>query len=113
MLTFRGEKTHVISVFFSSKNGVFTRFRKIILTSTFRLLINSGLFDPNNRITEVEVTVVLKLNQGTIPKTGCNRFRVAFFGSFLAKQKRTIKLARYNNASELAANNIALAHIGA
>ena len=34
-------------------------------------------------------TAVQKFNQGTIPKTGCNCFRVAFFRSFLAKQKRT------------------------
>jgi hypothetical protein len=38
---------------------------------------------------EVEATVVQKLNQGTIPKTGRHRFRVCFFGSFLHKQKRT------------------------
>jgi hypothetical protein len=31
-------------------------------------------------------TVAQKLNQGTTPKTGCFRFRVAFFVSFLAKQ---------------------------
>ena len=34
-------------------------------------------------------TVVQKLNQGTHPKTGCYRFRGAFFGTFLAKQKST------------------------
>jgi hypothetical protein len=35
-------------------------------------------------------TVVQKLNQCSTPKTGCYRFRVAFFVSFLAKQKRKI-----------------------
>ena len=43
------------------------------------------------------ITVLQKLNQGTTPKTGCypcptasfrRGFRVAFFVSFLAKQKR-------------------------
>jgi hypothetical protein len=37
--------------------------------------------------TTAESTVVLTLNQGSIPKSGCNRFRVAFFVTFLAKQK--------------------------
>jgi len=32
-------------------------------------------------------TVAQKLNQGTHPKTGCFRFRAAFFRSFLAEQK--------------------------
>ena len=45
----------------------------------------------HNRITKAEDTVVQKLNQGTTPKTGCNRFRMPFFGSFLGKQKRTIQ----------------------
>jgi len=44
-----------------------------------------------NDVTKDEVTVAQKLNQGTIPKTGCYRFRVCFFGSFLHKQKRTNK----------------------
>jgi len=39
----------------------------------------------------VEFTVVLKFNQGTIPKTGCIRFRPDrdrdFFVTFLEKQK--------------------------
>ena len=35
----------------------------------------------------VESTVVLKLNQGSFPKTGCNRFRGSFFVTFLEKQK--------------------------
>jgi len=39
----------------------------------------------------VEFTVVQKSNQGTIPKTGCNRFRPDldrdFFVTFLEKQK--------------------------
>jgi hypothetical protein len=37
-------------------------------------------------------TVAQQLNQGTLPKTGRFRFRVAFFRSFLAKQKRTKKI---------------------
>ncbi len=35
----------------------------------------------------VEVTVAQKLNQGTIPKKGCNLFRVSFLVTFLDKQK--------------------------
>jgi len=35
-----------------------------------------------------EVTVAQKLNQGTIPKKGCNLFREPFFVSFLGEQKR-------------------------
>jgi len=41
-------------------------------------------------ITKVEATVARKLNQSSSPKTGCFRFRVCFFGSFLNNQKRTI-----------------------
>jgi hypothetical protein len=37
--------------------------------------------------TEPEFTVVQKLNQGTNPKSGCNRFRGSFFVTFLEKQK--------------------------
>jgi hypothetical protein len=37
-----------------------------------------------------EITVALKLNQASSPKTHRIRFRVCFFGSFLHKQKRTI-----------------------
>ena len=48
----------------------------------------------NNRITNVEITVVQKPHQGTIPKWGCNPFRGSFFGSFLEKQKRTQPLER-------------------
>ncbi len=33
--------------------------------------------------TIVEATVVQKLNQGSFPKTGCNRFRGSFFVTFL------------------------------
>jgi len=40
-------------------------------------------------------TVAQKPNQGTIPKTGCFRFRVAFFVSFLAKQKRKERINVY------------------
>jgi hypothetical protein len=46
---------------------------------------------PKSRITNTEATVVQKLNQGTSPQSGCNRLWVPFFGSFLGKQKRTIK----------------------
>jgi len=35
------------------------------------------------------ITVVQKLNQGTQPENGPFRFRGAFFGTFLAKQKST------------------------
>ena len=41
-----------------------------------------------------EFTVVQRFNQGTIPKTGCNRFRPDrdrdFFVTFLEKQKSKI-----------------------
>ena len=37
--------------------------------------------------TAVEVTVVQKLNQSSIPKKGCNFFRGSFFVTFLEKQK--------------------------
>jgi hypothetical protein len=40
---------------------------------------------PKSRITNVEVTVVQKLNQGTISKSGCNRFGVPFFGYFFVE----------------------------
>jgi len=47
-----------------------------------------------NREQMLFTTVVLKLNQGTNPKTGCYRSEPdeesgAFFGTFLAKQKST------------------------
>ncbi len=42
-----------------------------------------------NKVLLLFTTVVLKLNQGCFPKSGCNRFRGSFFGSFLEKQKRT------------------------
>jgi len=35
------------------------------------------------------ITVPLMLNQGTLPENGLFRFRGAFFGTFLAKQKST------------------------
>ena len=41
--------------------------------------------------TKFEFTVVLKLNQGTNPKTGCNRFRVAFFGETKKYNKDFLK----------------------
>jgi hypothetical protein len=40
-----------------------------------------------NKVLLLFTTVVLKLNQGCFPKSGCNRFRGSFFGSFLEKQK--------------------------
>ena len=40
-----------------------------------------------SRITNAEATVVQKLNQGTNPKSGSNRFRGPFFVTFLGKQK--------------------------
>jgi len=43
--------------------------------------------DFNDQGSTVEFTVVQKLNQGTIPKTGCIRFRGSFFVTFLEKQK--------------------------
>jgi hypothetical protein len=33
-----------------------------------------------------------KLNQGTLPGTGCIRSRLSFFRSFLDKQKRTSRV---------------------
>jgi len=46
---------------------------------------------PKSRITNAEATVVQKLHQGTIPKSGRHRFRGSFFVSFLEKQKRKEK----------------------
>ena len=40
-------------------------------------------------------TVVLQLNQGTLPRSGCNRSRVPFLGTFLGTQKGTNKCSRY------------------
>jgi hypothetical protein len=34
-----------------------------------------------------EATVAQKLNQGTYPKSGCNRFRAAFCVTFFLKKK--------------------------
>ncbi len=45
----------------------------------------------NDQGLTVEFTVVQKFNQGTIPKTGCNRFRGSFFVTFLEKQKSKIR----------------------
>jgi len=36
----------------------------------------------------VEATVAQKLNQGTIPKKGCNLFRGSFFGYFFGQAKK-------------------------
>ena len=35
-----------------------------------------------------EATVIQKLNQGTIPKKGCNLFRGSFFGYFFGQAKK-------------------------
>ena len=43
-----------------------------------------------------EVTVVQKLNQGTSPKTGCYRFRLPFFDTFLGKQKSKVVMKHPN-----------------
>ena len=40
---------------------------------------------PKSRITNVQATVVQKLNQGTIPKSGCNRLWGPFFGYFFGQ----------------------------
>jgi len=45
----------------------------------------------NYQGTIVEFTVVRKLDQGSFPKSGCNRFRGPFLGTFLGKQKGTSK----------------------
>jgi len=42
-----------------------------------------------NREPLLFTTAVQKFNQGAFPKTGGDRFRAAFFRSFLAEQKRT------------------------
>jgi hypothetical protein len=41
-----------------------------------------------SRIPDAEVTVVLKLNQGTNRQTGCNRLSAPFFGTFLGEAKK-------------------------
>jgi hypothetical protein len=46
---------------------------------------------PKSRITNAQFTVVQKPNQGTLRQRGCNPLSGSFFGSFLEKQKRTIK----------------------
>lgn len=50
----------------------------------------------NDQGSTVEFTVAQKFNQGTIPKTGCNRFRPDrdrdFFVTFLEKQKSNITI---------------------
>jgi len=43
---------------------------------------------PKSRITNAEATVVQKLNQGTIPQSGCNRLGVPFFGYFFGQAKK-------------------------
>jgi hypothetical protein len=50
-----------------------------------------------NQGSNVEVTVVPKLNQGITPKKGCNLFRVSFFWLlFLDKQKKVTNNIRDN-----------------
>ena len=44
-----------------------------------------------NNVTEVEFTVAQKLNQGTIPKTGCYRFSGVLFWFFFAQTKKNNK----------------------
>jgi len=39
------------------------------------------------------ITVIQMLNRSSFRKRAVHRFRIAFFGSFLAKQKRTNKNA--------------------
>ena len=46
---------------------------------------------PKNRITNAEATIAQKPNQGTIRQRRCNPLSGSFFGSFLEKQKRTMK----------------------
>ncbi len=42
---------------------------------------------PKNRITNVQATVVQKLNQGTIPQSGCYRLRAPFLVLFWRSKK--------------------------
>jgi hypothetical protein len=48
----------------------------------------SKLLNDKSRITNAQATVALKLNQGTISKSGCNRFGVSFFGYFFGQAKK-------------------------
>ena len=49
---------------------------------------NFGFRIVQDQGTEFEFTVVQMLNQGSFPKSGCNRFRGSFFVTpFLEKQK--------------------------
>ena len=69
--------------------------RKLIINNQYSIFnaqhstfnIHNSSFLINHQGTIVEATVVPKLNQGTNPKTGCNRFRGSFFVTFLEKQK--------------------------
>ena len=55
---------------------------------------------------ESEFTVVQKLNQGSFPKTGCNRFRGSFFVTFLGKQKsKSKKVIAKEQVKEQTKNN--------
>ena len=47
-----------------------------------------GFTEFKDQGTPAEATVVQKLNQGTIPKTGCYRFRGSFFGYFFGQAKK-------------------------
>ncbi|MBX2920377.1 MAG: hypothetical protein KF741_14160 [Ferruginibacter sp.] len=59
-----------------------------IQNPTFNIHNSSFIIhNSNHQGTTVEATVVQKLYQGAIPKTGCNRFRGSFFVTFLEKQK--------------------------
>src|SRR4051812_24273458 len=62
--------------------------RDILEPSIISRLENSAILRPYNAGT----TVVQTFNQGTNPNSGCNRIRVAFFVSFLARQKRKDQL---------------------
>ncbi len=48
----------------------------------------AGCFELKSRITDVQVTVVQKLNQGTIPQSGSIRLWGSFFGSFFGEAKK-------------------------
>ena len=51
----------------------------------------------NHQGSNVEATVVPKLNQGTIPKKGCNLFRVSFFlVTFFGQAKKVTNNIRDN-----------------
>jgi hypothetical protein len=53
-----------------------------------RIRASAKLVRVNHQGSNVEFTVVQKPNQGTIPKTGCYRFRGSFFGYFFGEAKK-------------------------